>query len=548
MPFKATLELFPYILMTDFLRYFIAASLAYVIFWVVFKKYWEHRIIQSKTPGFRKKLSEFGYSMSTVFIFAMIGWVIVTAQRAGYTRIYTEIDEMGWWWFFGSIALMIVLHDTWFYWTHRLMHHPKLFKHVHLVHHRSINPSPWAAYAFHPFEAIIEAGIVPLIVFTIPSHSIALLSFLIYMITRNVQGHLGIEFLPKSFIHNKWLNWHTTTTHHDLHHQKFNANYGLYFTWWDRWGGTEYKGYKDTFETITSRPKGTALLEANSKNHKALLCISLLLFVSGSVHSQSVEGTWQSFHEETAAPLSLIEIKKEGNSIEGKVVKIYLQAWEGTDPICVKCPGRRKGKRVLGMDILWDLEKNGAEWSGGKILDPASGKVYTSKAWLENDTTLKVRGYADRFQLFYRTQTWLLHEKAANPNPISGIWKTIDDTSGQPKSLIELRADEGKISGRILQLFLQPWEGTDPICMQCPGKKKQAKIVGMPILWNFKWSNGQWKDGSILDPGNGKTYSSSIWLEDANTLKVRGFLGPFYRTQSWKRWDADREQLVETTY
>jgi lathosterol oxidase len=66
-----------------------------------------------------------------------------------------------------SLALMLLLHDAWFYWTHRLMHHPKIFRHVHLVHHRSINPSPWAAYSFHPIEAVIEAGIYLLIVFTI---------------------------------------------------------------------------------------------------------------------------------------------------------------------------------------------------------------------------------------------------------------------------------------------------------------------------------------------------------------------------------------------
>jgi sterol desaturase/sphingolipid hydroxylase (fatty acid hydroxylase superfamily) len=88
-------------------------------------------------------------------------------------------------------------HDAYFYWALRLMHHPKIFKHVHLVHHRSTNPSPWAAYSFHPIEAVLEAGIFPLIVFTIPMHSLALVTVLIYMITRNVLGHLGMEILPK---------------------------------------------------------------------------------------------------------------------------------------------------------------------------------------------------------------------------------------------------------------------------------------------------------------------------------------------------------------
>ena len=249
------IELFPRVFLTDFLRYFIAASTAYLLFWILFKKRWQHRIIQKKSLKSKKIWHEFRYSMSTVFIFALIGCGIVTAKSHGYTQIYDQIGDYGWGWFFASIALFILIHDTWFYWTHRFMHHPKVFRHVHLVHHRSTNPSPWAAYAFHPIEAVIEAGIFPVIVFTIPTHGLALVVFLVYMISRNVMGHLGIEIFPKWFIHNKWVNWHTTTTHHDLHHKSFNNNYGLYFTWWDRWLGTEHKDYQEKFEEVTSRER-----------------------------------------------------------------------------------------------------------------------------------------------------------------------------------------------------------------------------------------------------------------------------------------------------
>lgn len=259
--------IFPFILMNDFLRYFIAAGLAYLLFWVLFKKYWEHRIIQQKPPKLKNMKFEFAYSMSTVFIFAIIGIGIISAKIAGYTLIYDEVEAYGWGWLFISIGLMLLLHDTWFYWTHRLMHHPKLFRHVHLVHHRSTNPSPWAAYSFHPIEALIEAGIFPLIVFTIPAHKFALLFFLTYMITRNVQGHLGIEFLPKWFVHNKWINWHTTTTHHDLHHKDFNSNYGLYFTWWDKLLGTEHEKYEECFEEVTSRTRTS--LETDKQSVKS---------------------------------------------------------------------------------------------------------------------------------------------------------------------------------------------------------------------------------------------------------------------------------------
>lgn len=251
------LQEFPKILLFDFLRYFIAASLAYLLFWVLFFKNWKHRIIQRKALASKRMWSEFRYSMSTVLIFALVGWSIALAQSNEYTLIYEEVSEYGWLWFFSSIILMALFHDTWFYWIHRLMHHPKIFQHVHLVHHQSTNPSPWAAYAFHPIGVLAEAAFFPIIVFCMPAHPIALLIFLIYMITRNVHGHLGIEIFPAWFIKNKWLNWHTTTTHHDLHHKHFNKNFGLYFTWWDRWFGTEHSTYLETFEDVTSREKTT---------------------------------------------------------------------------------------------------------------------------------------------------------------------------------------------------------------------------------------------------------------------------------------------------
>ncbi len=530
-------EIFPHILLTDFLRYFLAAGAAYLVFWVIFFKKWRHRVIQKKPLSFDKIWFEFRYSMSTVLIFALVGFGIYCLKNAGYTCIYDDFGERGVLWFASSIVLMTLLHDAYFYWTHRLMHHPNIFKHVHLVHHRSTNPSPWAAYSFHPLEALVEAGIFVLIVFTIPAHTLALFIFLIYMIGRNVLGHLGIEFLPAWFIRNKWLNWHTTTTHHDLHHKHFDGNYGLYFTWWDQWLGTERKEYRQVFEEVTSRKniaeKGAATSDvAGNKIAAALL---FLLSASFGASAQSVAGTWQTLHEESGQPLSLVKIAEKNGSIEGQVAKIYLQPWEGDDPVCAKCPGTRKGKKVIGMEFLWGFKNAGGEWGGGKILDPASGEVYDSKIWLEDSNTLKIRGYAGLGGLFFRTQTWKLHQMDADDNPATGVWKTIDDKTGKVKSLVEISEKNGVLSGKITKIYLQAWEGEDPICMQCPGEKKNAKIVGMTFMWGFQKKDGKWTNGSILDPGNGTTYTSSVWLEDADTLKVRGYWGVFYRTQTWRR-------------
>ena len=80
----------------------------------------------------------------------------------------------------------------------------------------------------------------------------------------------------------------------------------------------------------------------------------LVLLLAGQLTAQSVAGTWQTFHEGSGEPLSMIEIEEKGGSIEGRIKKIYLQTWEGESPLCIKCTGERKGQPVVGMEILID--------------------------------------------------------------------------------------------------------------------------------------------------------------------------------------------------
>ena len=431
---------------------------------------------------------------------------------------------------------MVLAHDAYFYFAHRLMHHPKIFKHVHLVHHKSTNPSPWAAYSFHPLEAIVEAGIFPLIVFTIPVHSLVLVLFLVFMITRNVLGHLGMEILPKWFVKNKFLNWNTTTTHHDMHHKNFHTNYGLYFTWWDNLLGTTDKEYIETFEEVTSRKKETTISEKAIKIAKSTSI--LILCLMANLNAQSPLGLWQIFDENNGEPLALIEISKNQQHLEGQIKKLFLQPHQGLDPVCANCSGDKKDQKVIGMDILWNFEKNGDEYKNGKIVDPESGEIYTSKLWLEDKNTLNVRGYAGPFNLFFRTQTWNLKKPDYDQNPITGIWKTIDDITGKARSLVQIYEKDGKLNGRILEIYLMDYEGEDPICISCEGEKKNQKIVGMNILGGFKKVGNKWISGDILDPGNGKIYDSILWMTNNETLNVRGYWGPFFRTQVWKRVDS----------
>lgn len=527
---KSFFEIWTAIYLIDLLRYLIPASIAFTLFWVMGRNRWRHLFIQTSFPKNRQLVKEFAYSMSTVVIFSLVGYGLYSAINAGLTPVYNEVSDFGILYMIFSFLVAIVFHDFYFYWTHRFMHHKKVFKHVHRVHHESTNPSPWAAYAFHPWEALIQAMVFPIMVFTIPLHPIVMTVFLLYMIIRNVIGHLGFEIFPKGWTKNKWLSWTTAVTHHNLHHEKFNSNYGLYFTWWDRWMNTEDKSYHQKFEEVKTRPRVSV-----KQTKKSAVTITILLITSTlSLYAQSVEGKWITYNEETGTALSVIEIVKSNNSVEGKVTKIFLEPFQGDDPVCTKCSGERKDKKVLDMNFLWGFKKSGHEWAGGKILDPQNGEVYSSKLWLEDNNTMKVRGYGGMMDLFYRTQTWKRIGKSEK-NTAVGKWNTIDDTWNMVKSEVEIIEKDGELFGYIRKIFLLPHEGKDPVCIACEGKLKNKKIVGMTILNSFKRNGDKWEDGQILDPGNGKVYNASIWLVSIDELRVRGYLGPFYRTQTWKR-------------
>jgi sterol desaturase/sphingolipid hydroxylase (fatty acid hydroxylase superfamily) len=118
-------------------------------------------------------------SLRSITIFGLVILAVVAAARTGRTRLYGRVEDYGWGWFVASIGVMVVLHDTYFYWTHRLLHHRLLYRLVHRTHHLSTSPTPWTAYAFSPAEALIQAGIGPLIVFSLPTHPAAFAAFMV---------------------------------------------------------------------------------------------------------------------------------------------------------------------------------------------------------------------------------------------------------------------------------------------------------------------------------------------------------------------------------
>lgn len=183
---------------------------------------------------------EIGWSLVSAGIYGVPAGIVAWGwQNHGWTQIYTSATDYPLWYLPVSILLYLAAHDTWFYWTHRWMHGPRLFKIAHAVHHASRPPTAWAAMSFHPWEALTGAIVIPALVFLVPIHIAALGIVLSIMTVMGVTNHMGWELFPRFVVHGRLGNWLITATHHQRHHAEYRGNYGLYFRFWDRVCGTD---------------------------------------------------------------------------------------------------------------------------------------------------------------------------------------------------------------------------------------------------------------------------------------------------------------------
>lgn len=240
------------ITLTSAARYFLFAGAAFLVAHVIWRQAWKSRRIQSEDRIRKGQIRrEIMLSLSTILIFTGIGLLLTWLTTMGYTRIYFDFNEYRISYFIFSIVVALLMHDTYFYWAHRLMHWKPVFDRVHHAHHISTSPTPWAAFAFHPYEAVIEGMIVPIVAMTLPIHQLAILAFVTIMMLNNVIVHLGYELYPAKILGQKTSKWLVTATHHDMHHRYVRGNYGLYFNIWDQIMSTVHRKYEETFDNLT---------------------------------------------------------------------------------------------------------------------------------------------------------------------------------------------------------------------------------------------------------------------------------------------------------
>lgn len=251
--FVATLVVF--VVVTG--RYFLIAGLFYLVFHKWSASKWEPRKINQK--GYRQNQfkKEVGWSMITAFLFAVTGALMGLAWQKGWMKVYTDVHDYPFWWLPGSLFIALLLHETYYYWLHRWMHNPTIFRIVHKVHHDSNITSPWTAFSFHPLEGLLQALFLPALLMALPMHLYVLILHLTIMTFSSVINHLDIEVYPKGFHKSLLGRWLIGATHHSLHHKQFKYNYGLYFTFWDKWKKTESPVFEKLFEEKTSivKPK-----------------------------------------------------------------------------------------------------------------------------------------------------------------------------------------------------------------------------------------------------------------------------------------------------
>lgn len=188
----------------------------------------------------RQMRREIGWSLAAAAIYGVPAGIVAWGwANRGWTRIYTDLHAWPLWYWPLSVLIYLVLHDSWFYWTHRLMHRPRWFRLAHAVHHASRPPTAWAAMAFSPIESLTGAVVIPALVLLVPIHVAALALVLAIMTVMGVTNHMGWEIFPRFVWNGPLGRILITASHHQRHHDRYRCNYGLYFRFWDRLCGTD---------------------------------------------------------------------------------------------------------------------------------------------------------------------------------------------------------------------------------------------------------------------------------------------------------------------
>lgn len=197
------------------------------------------RQLNRDRPSRKLIAHEIRYSLLSTPIYAFPAAVALEAWKVGGAKLYLDPGAWPLWWLPLSFVLLLIVQDTHYYWTHRLLHHRRFFAWAHAAHHRARDPSPFASFAFDPAEAVLTAWLLPVLTFLVPLNIWMLAVLLTVMTTTAVLNHAGRELWPDRWVRSGLGAQLITATHHSRHHTHMKSNYGLFFRVWDRVCGTD---------------------------------------------------------------------------------------------------------------------------------------------------------------------------------------------------------------------------------------------------------------------------------------------------------------------
>jgi sterol desaturase/sphingolipid hydroxylase (fatty acid hydroxylase superfamily) len=228
--------------------YFSVVGVVWLIIWRLLAGPLKSRKLPARKQSDRAQLlHEVKYSLYTLG-FGTLGVTAVKWMSAnGYAQLSANRDDFTLLQIAATFFGLLLLNDLWFYACHRLLHTRWAFKHIHSVHHRSVEVTPFSSYSFHPLEAFLLGAWLYPVALWVPLYLPMLGVMQVIGLTNNVMSHLGYELLPRWLLRVPGLRWVNSATFHAMHHGKVSGNFGLMLRVWDRLLGTELPGYDATF-------------------------------------------------------------------------------------------------------------------------------------------------------------------------------------------------------------------------------------------------------------------------------------------------------------
>lgn len=226
-------EVFFTILAISVVKYGVMFGVPYFVVWKFYPQKLKSFKIQTSERQKPQITLELKYSVTTLLIQSVLFTLLYLGVQKNIFRVYSGFGSQGYLTEIIGLFAYFFIYDAYFYWSHRLLHQGWFYKYIHVVHHKSLNPTPFASYSFHPVEAVINMLYFFPILFFFPMSVELLLVIIVITDLGNVGGHIGYDFTPKEMWKSWWGSWLTTPTHHNLHHQYSRSNYGLYWRGWD---------------------------------------------------------------------------------------------------------------------------------------------------------------------------------------------------------------------------------------------------------------------------------------------------------------------------